>query len=729
MRRCPSCNKSYPDKTQFCPADGASLGAPDKEEGDPRVGTTIDRYRLESNLGTGGMGVVYKAEHIHLRRPVAVKLLHAHLAEDAEVVERFFREARAAGDLNNEHIVKVSDFGTFEDGAFLVMEFLPGKSLDTVLRGKPLERQRVVHIATQVADALGAAHEKGVVHRDLKPANVILVEQDGDPDFAKVLDFGIAKLLEGETKQLTKTGIVMGTPAYMAPEQASGEMVDARTDVYALGIMLYEMLGGTPPFTGENPTQVLVAHVTRPPEPLRQHNPDVPEGLERVVLSCLAKDAKARPASMAALSKALAPWAGPNPVATKAGMGAGIVAPVALSDAGVVDLGTAETVPPDLPLPDNQPAPAEPSISGMEPTMAAHATPMGTPHASTSAPTMTATGPATPAGTPNASTSAPTLTGTGPANADSVTPPTVAAPATPAGTAAPPTIPPTAQGRGVALQDSVPNTVVPAATPVGTPTTAAPSSGGLGKVLILLAVLLGLGAGAGATFWLLRGDDSKKATRVASADSDDDDDDEPLKAAATSGDASEHDDEDDEDDHGDAKDKKKKAAKDDPETDKALDDPPPATAPAGTTAAPAATTTKKRKRRSKKKRSAPAADDPPPATPPPPPPPRAAPPPRRVNPAPRPRKKPKPRVSISAVKRDYRAGKISRFQYKQRVDSLKFKRKKQLQNEVRRYKVQREALKRRYRRGLISRPQIKMLERRSKEQHKMRLRRIKETYR
>ena len=726
MRRCPSCSKSYSDNTQFCPEDGAALGAPDKDNGDPRIGTTIDRYRLQSNLGTGGMGVVYKAEHIHLRRPVALKMLHAHLAEDSEVVERFFREARAAGDLDSEHIVEVTDFGTFKDGAFLVMEFLPGKSLDTVLRGKPLDRQRVVHVATQVADALQAAHEKGVVHRDLKPANVILVEQDGDPDFVKVLDFGIAKLVQGETKQLTKTGIVMGTPAYMAPEQASGEKVDARTDVYALGIMLYEMLGGRPPFTGENPTQVLVAHVTRPPEPLRKHNPEVPEGLERVVLSCLAKDANQRPATMAALAEALAPWAGSDPVATKAGMGAGLMAPAAVpvggaaatGPGGMVDLGTAETVPPDAPVP------ATPPVSGMEPTMAAPATPMGMPLAAESAPTMAATGPATPA---------------------QIVAPTQIAPATPAGTptAAPP-IPPTAQGHGVALQDSVPNTVVPAATPVATAAAATPSSGGMTKVLIVLAVLLGLGAGAGATFWLLRGDD-KKPIKVASADSDDDDG-EAVKAAAASGDASEHDDDED-DDHdsdepGDAK-KKKTAIDDDPETDKAADSPPTKAtdkAPAGRTKdspppeVPAAPAVKKRKpRRRVKDRVPPTAHgEGPPAVepPPPPPPPREAPPPaRKVAPAPRPRKKPKPKPSISAVKRDYRAGKITRFQYKQKVDNLKFRRKKTLEVEVRRYKMVREALKRRYRRGLISRPQIKMLERRAKDAHKMRLRQIKERYR
>ena len=306
MRKCPSCSKSYPDNTQFCPEDGAALPA-SSESDDPRLGTTIDRSRQESNLGAGGMGVVYRAEHIHLRRPVALKLLHARLAEDQEVVERFFREARAASDLASEHIVGVTDFGTFEDGAFLVMEYLPGKSLDVVLNQGRMDARRAVHIAVQIASALGAAHEKGVIHRDLKPANVILVEQNGDPDFAKVLDFGIAKLIQGETKQLTKTGIVMGTPAYMAPEQASGEKVDARTDIYALGIMLYEMLGGAPPFTGENPTQVLVAHVTRPPEPLRTHNPEIPEGLEQVILSCLAKDPDQRPASMAALAEALAP--------------------------------------------------------------------------------------------------------------------------------------------------------------------------------------------------------------------------------------------------------------------------------------------------------------------------------------------------------------------------------------------------------------------------------------
>ena len=476
MRKCPSCNKSYPDKTQYCAEDGTALG-PVEGAADPRVGTTVDRYRVEQKLGTGGMGVVYRAEHIHLRRPVALKLLHSRLEAEPEVVERFFREARAAADLKNPHIVEVSDFGTLDDGAaFLVMEYLQGSSLDELIRSeRRLEPERAVRIACQVANALGAAHEKGVIHRDLKPPNVMLADVDGDPDFVKVLDFGIAKLLEGDTKQLTKTGIVMGTPAYMAPEQASGGAVDARTDIYALGVILYEMLTGAPPFGGDNPTQILVAHVTVEPAPLRAVRPELPEALEQVILACLAKEPDGRPATMDALRQALATWAPGNEAAASvaaAPVAGALVAAADLPQPAVPDIGTAPTVAPP----------------GLAPTAAAPA--MTGPGVSQAPPTMAATGPATPAAVQQAPVMAPTVL-----------------PETRADTPVQ-TVPPQAP-----LQHSAPQ---PMMAPMQmAPAQPASSRAGL-MVGIIVAVLLGcILVGGGVAFFVLSTSDDVKETSIA----------------------------------------------------------------------------------------------------------------------------------------------------------------------------------------------------------------------
>jgi eukaryotic-like serine/threonine-protein kinase len=321
MRVCPKCQTSYPDSSLFCPMDGTALppasAVAEGEIVDPRVGTVVDRYRLLSKLGGGGMGAVYRAEHAHLGRPVALKLLHPHLTSQRDVVERFFREARSASEVASEHIVQVTDFGTAADGVnFLVMELLSGESLKEAMdRDRPFTIPRAMQIGIQIAEALSAAHKKGVVHRDLKPANIVLEKRPQNPDFVKVLDFGIAKLTERGpgAATLTQTGVVMGTPAYMSPEQASGAKVDARADVYALGIILYEMLVGRPPFVGDVVTQVLLAHVTTMPAPPRTLRPDLPVDLEALVLRCLAKHPAGRPASMEEVAATLQLLLGTGP--------------------------------------------------------------------------------------------------------------------------------------------------------------------------------------------------------------------------------------------------------------------------------------------------------------------------------------------------------------------------------------------------------------------------------
>jgi eukaryotic-like serine/threonine-protein kinase len=230
-----------------------------------------ERYRIERLLGTGGMGAVYRAQHVHMRKAVAVKVLHKEMTFLPEVVARFEREAVAAARIEHANVATATDFGRLEDGSFyLVLEYVEGRSLREALKqdGR-MAGPRALNVTRQIADALAAAHAAGVVHRDLKPDNVMLLEREGDRDFVKVLDFGIAKVQTSEAKeQLTQLGSVFGTPEYMAPEQAQGIEVDARADLYTVGILLYEMLAGATPFNDDDMIVVLTRTLTMDPPPL-----------------------------------------------------------------------------------------------------------------------------------------------------------------------------------------------------------------------------------------------------------------------------------------------------------------------------------------------------------------------------------------------------------------------------------------------------------------------------
>ena len=278
--------------------------------GGPRslIGTTIsDRYLIERLLGEGGMGAVYQAEHTLMRKRMAIKVLHPEMTRLPEVVARFEREAMAAAHIDHPHVVTATDFGKLEDGSFfLALEFVEGASLREVIGQGRLELGRALHIARQMAGALQRAHTLKIVHRDLKPENVMLVDRDGDPDFVKVLDFGIAKVQMGELgtndragpeqNVLTQAGMVYGTPEYMAPEQALGQPVDARADLYALGVIMYEMLTGHRPFEADSKVALLGMQVTAPVPAMITKCADcnVPLEVEVLVGRLLAKEASER---------------------------------------------------------------------------------------------------------------------------------------------------------------------------------------------------------------------------------------------------------------------------------------------------------------------------------------------------------------------------------------------------------------------------------------------------
>ena len=272
---------------------------------DPLIGQVLDgRYRIERMLGEGGMGIVYKGVHTTLGKALAIKVLRPEVSKNEEILQRFRQEAQSASQIGNPHIIDISDFGTLPDGStYFVMEFLTGKSLTAALCETKFSSARTIHVIKQLAGALGAAHEIGIVHRDLKPDNVQLIERGGQKDFVKVLDFGIAKV-GGSTSKLTQAGQVFGTPHYMSPEQCAGTNVDHRTDIYALGVMLYEMACGKVPFDADNLMGILTKHLYENAIPPRELSPpvDVSPALEAIILKCLQKKPDARYQSMSELA-------------------------------------------------------------------------------------------------------------------------------------------------------------------------------------------------------------------------------------------------------------------------------------------------------------------------------------------------------------------------------------------------------------------------------------------
>lgn len=275
----------------------------------PEGAVVGDRYRIIKKLAAGGMGEVYQAEHIELHKQFAVKVMLPALSSDPEFVSRFKREAISASRIGQQNIIDISDFGQTDDGRFyFVMEFLDGLTIASLLhRQSALPVPRMVNIALQTSRALAAAHHQGIVHRDMKPENVMVLQRPGQPDFVKVLDFGVAKVSTGPGQGgQTQLGMVVGTPQYMSPEQAMGVAVDARTDTYALGLILYEMLSGKPTFHGDTASILMVKQVTEPAPPFAPELAAVvPAALHDLIFQMLEKDPNARPQSLDQVVEAL----------------------------------------------------------------------------------------------------------------------------------------------------------------------------------------------------------------------------------------------------------------------------------------------------------------------------------------------------------------------------------------------------------------------------------------
>ena len=297
---CPECNETYADETMsVCPTDGTRLYVVQDDDIDALIGSVIDgRFRIDHTLGIGGMGTVYRGVQLSVNRPVAIKVLRTELSSREVALERFFREAKTISQLSHPNIVKLIDFGQDRDRGllYLVMELVNGHNLaDLIARGR-LRMALALEVAYQVCGALTEPHARGVIHRDLKPDNLLLVPISDGTVQAKVLDFGIARALESNTK-LTGTGMICGTPAYMAPEQAQNEQLDPRTDLYGLGVILYEMLSGWPPFSGTSSLQIMLKHIQEVPTPLRDLLPPatLPPDVENLVYDMMSKDRAERP--------------------------------------------------------------------------------------------------------------------------------------------------------------------------------------------------------------------------------------------------------------------------------------------------------------------------------------------------------------------------------------------------------------------------------------------------
>ncbi len=376
---CPHCGAANTDDARFCGVCGRATAATEpsyKDLAAPATTGTGDlvgreiagRYRVTAKLGEGGMGAVYRGEQISLKRAVAIKVLRPELSANAGLVRRFNTEAELAAKLSHPNTVNIYDFGQDAAGAlFIAMEFLEGRSLRQLVTTEgPLPPARALAIGRQIAASLADAHAHGIVHRDLKPDNVMLTERGRERDIVRVLDFGIAKLRDDNratVNQMTQAGDLVGTPQYMAPEQIRGDAVDGRTDVYALGAMLYEMVTGRLPFEGPTVMAVLSKHLTEVPPAPTVRRPDLalPPALDALVMGALAKEPSQRPASMEQLAELMANLA-PHVGGTSGGFG-GPTAPLSAVVSAVP--GYPSVAPPGYPPSAPPPVGPAPSVPGV----------------------------------------------------------------------------------------------------------------------------------------------------------------------------------------------------------------------------------------------------------------------------------------------------------------------------------------------------------------------------
>jgi len=326
-RKCTECGKTFESEIRHCPEDGAPTITTEDENS--LIGKVIDgRFSINGLLGVGGMGAVYRAHQFSTDRDVALKLLRRNLVEDEGMIRRFLREARAASSLANPHAVTVFDFGQTSDGIlYIVMELVNGRTLADYLQENPgpMELRRAVRIITQVLDALVEAHNAGIIHRDLKPGNIMVLENDLHEDFVKVGDFGLAKMVEGDAQGMSQSGLVLGTPEYMSPEQAQGYDLDSRSDLYSLGVVLFELLAGVLPVEDDYPMATMMKKVREAPPALSEAAPQArtPVPVEELVGSLLARNPADRPATAREVREALiagmdAPPADPRTPPTRA---------------------------------------------------------------------------------------------------------------------------------------------------------------------------------------------------------------------------------------------------------------------------------------------------------------------------------------------------------------------------------------------------------------------------
>ncbi|MFL5619679.1 MAG: protein kinase domain-containing protein [Gemmatimonadaceae bacterium] len=305
---CPTCGTEYPADERFCPRDGSALKA--QGGGADLIGSIIaDRYLVLAKLGEGGMGQVYLAEHVKMGRKSAVKVMNPGTVNDADAISRFNREAANASRISHQHVAQVYDFGETSDGLiYLAMEYVEGEPLTDILaRDGALPPERAGEIVRQTAEALSVAHDMGIVHRDLKPDNIMLAKFRDGSDCVKVVDFGIAKAAGIEAQKVTRTGLVIGTPEYMSPEQIAGDPLDARSDIYSLGLVAFNILTGRLPFPSKTAQESVIMRLTEPPVRLEQMRPQIAwtPAVQQVMDRALQRDAAQRYASANEFGRAL----------------------------------------------------------------------------------------------------------------------------------------------------------------------------------------------------------------------------------------------------------------------------------------------------------------------------------------------------------------------------------------------------------------------------------------